>query len=449
MSGRLSAFRPAKALAGAATLSLVIGFGMTSANAASADTYRQLALFGDVFEQLRKEHVSPKSDKELIEGALNGMLRSLDPHSSYLSAEAYREMTTHYSGEFGGLGIEVSMENELLKVVAPIDDTPAAKAGVLAGDIITSINGETVRGLSLEAAVKKMRGGVNTPITLTLQRAQAAKPIEITLVRDVIRVRNVKYRVENDVGYVKIATFTNRTAEDVGAAIAAIRKEIPSDRLKGYVLDLRLNPGGPLDQAINVSDAFLERGLIVSVRGRTPEDISRFSARKGDDTGGKPVIVLINGGSASAAEIVAGALQDHRRATVIGTRSFGKGSVQTIFPLNEAGALRLTTALYYTPSSTSIQGKGITPDITVEQPLPDELKGLATPGESTLQGHIKGAEEDAGGSGSASYVPPDPKDDVQLNLALALLRGEKADPAFPPRADKTALIKEGPARALQ
>jgi C-terminal peptidase prc len=368
------------------------------------------------------------------------MLTSLDPHSSYLNPEAAKDMRVQTKGEFGGLGIEVTMENELVKVITPIDDTPAAKAGVLAGDYIAKIDGEEVRGLTLNDAVEKMRGPVNTPIKLTILRQGADKPIELTVVRDIIKVKAVKYRVENDIGYMKITSFTEKTYDDLENAIENIKKQVPNDKLKGYVLDLRLNPGGLLDQAVSVSDAFLDRGEIVSTRGRDPKDVTRFDAKAGDDIGAKPLIVLVNGGSASASEIVAGALQDLRRATVVGTQSFGKGSVQTIIPLGENGALRLTTALYYTPSGKSIQGKGITPDIKVDQPLPPELQGRdLTRGESDLKGHIKGADESDTGSGSAAYVPPDPKDDLQLIYAEQLLRGQKTDPAFPPNPEKAVL----------
>ena len=271
---------------------------------------------------------------------------------------------------------------------------------------------------------------------------EADKPIELTIVRDIIAVKAVKSRVEGDVGYLRIISFTEKTYDDLEAAIAKIKEEVPADKLKGYVLDLRLNPGGLLDQAINVSDAFLERGEVVSTRGRNEDETRRFNATPGDDIDGKPVIVLVNGGSASASEIVAGALQDLRRATVLGTRSFGKGSVQTIIPMGEAGALRLTTALYYTPSGKSIQGTGITPDITVEQPLPPELQGkLETAGESSLRGHIQGQSETEQGSGSSAYVPPEAKDDVQLQYALELLRGQKTDPAFPANPEKAELKK--------
>ncbi|MCA0278928.1 MAG: S41 family peptidase [Proteobacteria bacterium] len=430
----------AGALMGASAMSLVYGAPGSAANAAGSETYRQLAIFGDIFERVRGQYVTPPDEKSLIENAINGMLTSLDPHSSYLNAEAAKDMRVQTKGEFGGLGIEVTMENELVKVITPIDDTPAAKAGVLAGDYISKIDGDEVRGMTLNDAVEKMRGLVNTPIKLTILRKGADKPIDLTITRDVIKVKAVKYRVENDVGYMKITSFTEKTYDDLHDAILQIKKQIPKDKLKGFVLDLRLNPGGLLDQAVSVSDTFLDRGEVVSTRGRDPKDITRFDARPGDEIDGDPLIVLINGGSASASEIVAGALQDHRRATVVGTQSFGKGSVQTIIPLAENGALRLTTALYYTPSGKSIQGKGITPDIKVDQPLPADLQGRdVTRGESELKGHIKGAEENDQGSGSSAYVPPEPKDDIQLQYALELLRGTKTDPAFPPNPDKAVM----------
>ncbi len=430
----------AGALMGASAMGVVYGAGGSTAIAAGSETYRQLAIFGDVFERVRAQYVTPPDEKKLVESAINGMLSSLDPHSSYLNPEAAQDMRVQTKGEFGGLGIEVTMENDLVKVISPIEDTPAARAGVLAGDYISEIDGEEVRGLTLSDAVEKMRGAVNTPIKLTILREGADKPIKLTIVRDVIKVKAVRYRVDNDVGYMKINSFTEKTYDDLEDAIKSIKKQVPEDKLKGYVLDLRLNPGGLLNQAVDVSDAFLDRGEVVSTRGRDPKDVTRFDAAPGDDIDGKPLIVLINGGSASASEIVAGALQDHRRATVVGTQSFGKGSVQTIIPLGENGALRLTTALYYTPSGKSIQGTGITPDIEVDQPLPDELKGRdVTRGESDLRGHIQGADESDKGSGSAAYVPPDPKDDVQLNYAIDLIEGKKTDPSFPASPDKAVM----------
>jgi carboxyl-terminal processing protease len=308
------------------------GFG-TSAKAAAADTYRQLNLFGDVFERVRADYVEKPDDTKLIESAINGMLAGLDPHSSYMEPKAFRDMQVQTRGEFGGLGIEVTMEDGLIKVVAPIDDTPAAKAGVMANDIITKLDEEQVQGLTLNQAVEKMRGPVNTKIKLTIMRKGQDKPVEVSITRDVIRVRAVRSRQEDDVGYIRVTQFNEQTTENLRKAITDLQGQIPADKLKGFVVDLRNNPGGLLDQAISVSDTFLERGEIVSTRGRNAEETQRFSARAGDLTKGKPVIVLINGGSASASEIVAGALQDHRRATLLGTRSFGKGSVQTIIPL--------------------------------------------------------------------------------------------------------------------
>ncbi|MGF0539865.1 S41 family peptidase [Agrobacterium sp. ES01] len=429
------------ALMGATAMSLVYSAGIP-AQAAGGSTYKELSIFGDVFERVRAQYVTPPDEDKLVESAINGMLTSLDPHSSYLNPEAAADMQTQTRGEFGGIGIEVTMENELVKVIAPIDDTPGQRAGILAGDFISEINGEAVRGLSLEDAVDKMRGAVNTPIKLTIIREGADKPIELTVTREIIAIRAVKSRVEGDVGYVRVISFTEKTYDDLEKAITKIKEEVPEDKLKGYVLDLRLNPGGLLDQAIYVADAFLERGEVVSTRSRDPDDTRRFNATPGDLTDGKPVIVLVNGGSASASEIVAGALQDLRRATVLGTRSFGKGSVQTIIPMGNRGSLRLTTALYYTPSGRSIQGTGITPDIKVEQPLPEELKGkMRSEGESSLPGHIKGNAETDEGSGSVAYVPENKDDDVQLNYALDLLRGKKTDPSFPPNTEKPVATK--------
>jgi carboxyl-terminal processing protease len=405
-----------------------------SAKAAAADTYRQLNLFGDVFERVRADYVEKPEDSKLIEQAINGMLNGLDPHSSYMDPKSFRDMQVQTRGEFGGLGIEVTMEDGMVKVVAPIDDTPAAKAGVMANDIITQLDGEQVQGLTLNQAVDKMRGPVNTKIKLTIMRKGQDKPIEVSITRDVIRVRSVRMRTEgDDVGVVRISQFNEQTTEGVRKSIADITAQIQSDKLRGFIIDLRNNPGGLLDQAISVSDAFLERGEIVSTRGRNAEETQRYSAKAGDLTKGKPVIVLINGGSASASEIVAGALQDHKRATILGTRSFGKGSVQTIIPLgNNNGALRLTTARYYTPSGKSIQAKGIVPEIEVLQDVPDELKARAdSKGEASLRGHLK-TQEGEEKTGSQSYIPPDAKNDKALNMALDLLRGKTTNPAFPP-----------------
>jgi len=429
------------AAAGAA-LTLLISqprmvFMGAAAKAAVADTYRQLNLFGDVFERVRSDYVERPDDSKLVESAINGMLQGLDPHSSYMDPKSFKDMQIQTRGEFGGLGIEVTMEDGLVKVVAPIDETPAAKAGVMAGDIITHLDDEPVQGLTLNQAVEKMRGPVNTKIRLKIMRKGQDKPTEITIVRDIIRVRSVRSRVESDdVAYIRLTQFNEQTTEGLKKAITDMTAQIGNDKLKGYVLDLRNNPGGLLDQAISVSDAFLEKGEIVSTRGRNAEETQRFNARAGDLTKGKPVIVLINGGSASASEIVAGALQDHKRATVLGTRSFGKGSVQTIIPLGSGnGALRLTTARYFTPSGTSIQAKGIKPDVEVLQDVPDELKARTdTKGEASLRGHLKAEGDEQ--TGSQSYIPPDPKDDKALKMAVDLLRGTTTNAAFPPDAKR-------------
>ena len=412
----------------------------STARAATSDTYRQLNLFGDVFERVRSDYVEKPDDSKLIESAISGMLTGLDPHSSYMDAKSFRDMQVQTRGEFGGLGIEVTMEGGLVKVVSPIDDTPASRAGILANDIITTLDGEAVQGLTLNQAVDKMRGPVNTKIKLKIIRKGADKPIEVTLTRDNIRVRSVRARVEGgDIGYIRITTFNEQTTEGLKRELASLTKQIGDDTLKGFILDLRNNPGGLLEEAVTVSDAFLDRGEIVSTRGRNAEETQRRVAHPGDLTKGKKLIVLINGGSASASEIVAGALQDHKRATLIGTRSFGKGSVQTIIPLGSGnGALRLTTARYYTPSGRSIQAKGIEPDIEVLQDVPEELKARTdTKGEASLRGHLKG---DAGKeqTGSQSYVPPDAKDDKALKMADDLLHGIKVNAQAPAPADKAA-----------
>ena len=405
----------------------------SAARAAVSDTYRELNLFGDVFERVRADYVERPDDSKLVESAINGMLAGLDPHSSYMDPKSFRDMQVQIRGEFGGLGIEVTMEEGLMKVVAPIDDTPAAKAGVMANDVITHLDDEAVQGLTLNQAVDKMRGPVNTKIKLTIMRKGAEKPIEVSIVRDIIRVKSVRWHPQgSDIGYIRITQFNEQTTDGLKQAINELNAQLGADKIKGYVVDLRNNPGGLLDQAISVSDTFLEKGEIVSTRGRNPEETQRFNARPGDTTKGKPVIVLINGGSASASEIVAGALQDHKRATLIGTRSFGKGSVQTIIPLGAGnGALRLTTARYYTPSGRSIQAKGISPDIEVLQDVPDNLKAQTdSKGEASLRGHLKtqGSEE----TGSQSYVPPNETDDKAIKMALDLLRGTASNAAFPP-----------------
>jgi len=329
------------------------------------ETFRQLELFGDIFERVRAQYVDEAADKDLIEAAINGMLQSLDPHSSYLNEDSFRDMQVQTRGEFGGLGIEVTMEQGLVRVVSPIDETPAARAGLEAGDFITHLDGESVLGLTLSDAVDRMRGRVGSDIELTIRR-EGAEPFDVTVTRDVVRIRSVRSRVEGKVGYIRVTTFNEQTMDGVESSMASLREELGNEMI-GLVLDLRRNPGGLLDQAVKVSDAFLDQGEIVSTRGRDPDAAQRFNATKGDLAEGLPIVVLINGGSASASEIVAGALQDHKRAVVMGTESFGKGSVQTIMPISGHGALRLTTAKYYTPSGRSIQLTSITPDIIVEQ----------------------------------------------------------------------------------
>lgn len=409
-----------------------------SAHAAPQDLYKQLNLFGDVFDRVRTEYVEIPEDQKLIESAIQGMLTSLDPHSGYLNAKTFKDMQVNTRGEFGGLGIEVTMEEGLVKVVTPIDETPAAKAGVMSGDLITHLDDEPIMGLTLQQAVEKMRGAVNTSIKLRIKRGQQKDPVELSIVRDIIRIKAVRSREEGgDVGYVRITQFNEQAFENMKAAIAQIQKDIPEDKLKGFIIDLRNNPGGLLDQAISISDAFLDKGEIVSTRGRQKDNINRVNARPGDVTNKKPIIVLINGGSASASEIVAGALQDQKRATILGTRSFGKGSVQTIIPIGQNGALKLTTARYYTPSGRSIQAQGIDPDINSVQDIPENLKGKdETKGEAGLAGHLKNGENEK--SGSSAYIPPDPKDDKQLTHALDLLRGIKNHANFPPNPNSVA-----------
>ena len=407
--------------------------------AAGANTYSQLNLFGEVFERVRSAYVEKPDDGKLVEGAINGMVTSLDPHSRYMNATAWREMQETTHGEFGGLGLEVTMEDGLVKVVAPIDDTPAAKAGIMSGDLITRIDDDAVQGLTLEQAVTKMKGPVDTKTRLKIIRNGAELPNEVSLMREIIRVRPVRYHTEGDnIGYIRISSFNEQATDGLRKAIADISKQIPQDRLAGYVIDLRNNPGGLLDQAVSVSSAFMPRGEVVSTRGRTAEETQRYTARGGDLTKGKPLVVLINGGSASASEIVAGALHDYKRATLIGTRSFGKGSVQTIIPLGSGnGALALTTARYFTPSGHSIQALGITPDIEVLQDVPDELKGrVELKGEASMRGHLsaEGGEQ----AGSQSYVPPAEKDDKALAAAYNQLRGVTVNANVPSPA-KTAV----------
>jgi carboxyl-terminal processing protease len=411
----------------------------TAARAAvESGTYSKLNLFGDVFERVRTDYVEKPDDSKLMEGAINGMISSLDPHSRYMNAKGWSDMQETTHGEFGGLGIEVTMEDGFVKVVTPIDDTPAAKAGIMSGDVITQIDDDAIQGLSLDQAVAKMKGPANSKIKLKIVRKNADAPIDVALVREVIRVRPVRYHTDGgDIGYIRITSFNEQTTDGLRKAITEISKEIPQDKLAGYVVDLRNNPGGLLDQAVSVSSTFMNRGEVVSTRGRTPEETQRFTARGGDLTKGKPLVVLINGGSASASEIVAGALHDHKRATLIGTRSFGKGSVQTIIPLGSGnGALALTTARYYTPSGRSIQAQGVVPDLEVLQVVPDELKTRAElQGEASMRGHLA-APEGTEQTGSQSYVPPSEKDDKALTAAFNQLRGVTVNANAPTAAKR-------------
>jgi carboxyl-terminal processing protease len=409
--------------------------------APSEDTYRLLELFGNVFDRVRRDYVEDVSDQKLIEAAINGMLTDLDPHSSYLPADSFKDMQVQTRGEFGGLGIEVTMENGWVKVVSPIDDTPAFRAGLQPGDFITHLEGKPIMGMTLQEAVEQMRGKVGTDLTISIRR-EGVEPFDVTLTRDVIEIRSVRERVEGDVGYIRITSFNEKTSSGLESAIEKLRKEIGDDRLKGYVLDLRNNPGGLLDQAVAVSDAFLDQGEIVSTRTRHAEETQRFNARAGDLADGLPVVVLINDGSASASEIVAGALQDHRRAIVVGTKSFGKGSVQTIIPMPGHGAMRLTTARYYTPSGRSIQAVGIEPDIEVKQLRLAEVETLHRRAEADLRGALRNDHggkpddaEDGATDGAAPEAPGDDTgdgadagaeqkvDDYQLARALDILRG--------------------------
>lgn len=426
----------------AAFLTFSVGVSAAETKTASKpeDTYQLLNLFSDVFEKVRSDYVEETTDEELIKSAIQGMLSSLDPHSSYMDADRFKDMQVQTKGQFGGLGIQVTMdESGAIKVISPIDDTPAFRAGLKAGDLILELDGETVLGMTLNDAVDKMRGPVGTDIKITVRRGEK-KPFSVTLTRAIIHVESVRSRLEGEVGYVRITSFTERTEAGLKKAIDSFNTEL-GDRLKGIVLDLRNNPGGLLDQAIAVSDAFLERGEVVSTRSRRIEDINRYNARPGDLADGLPLVVLINGGSASASEIVAGALQDHGRAIILGTRSFGKGSVQTIVPLGQHGAMRLTTSRYFTPSGRSIQAVGIEPDILVEAAKIEKIEQPAHQRrEADLRGRLdnpgqngektNGAKPAAKPSDTPAETPAEetdettaPTEDYQLSRALDLIRG--------------------------
>ena len=417
-----------------------------------AETYRLLNLFGDVFERVRAEYVEPVNDRDAIENAIQGMLSSLDPHSSYLNQRSFRDMQTQTRGEFGGLGIEVTQEGGYIKVISPIDETPAARAGVKPGDFITHLNGTSVQGLTLQEAVEQMRGQRGTQIKLTIRRQGAERPLELTLTRDVIRPQVVRFRLEEgNLGYVRITSFNEQTEAGLRRALQQLKQQAQGG-LKGLVLDLRNNPGGLLDQAVQVTDDFLTQGEIVSTRARRQEDAQRWNAKPGDIADGLPIVVLINSGSASASEIVAGALQDHRRAVVLGVKSFGKGSVQTVMPIPGNGAIRLTTARYYTPSGRSIQGTGIEPDIEVlatreetraGQPQRDReadlRRSLRNDGQAETRAPIPPPPLNlpAGlvervvrqpAEGAPAFDPTKPETDHQLQQALVLLRGMASAP---------------------
>ncbi|MFN0113969.1 MAG: S41 family peptidase [Paracoccaceae bacterium] len=362
-----------------------------------SSVYEELDLFGDIFERIRSQYVEPVDDKKLIEAAINGMLTSLDPHSGYLAAKDFDDMRVQTRGEFGGLGIEVTQEEGFVKVVSPIDGTPASQAGIKAGDFITHVNGESVLGLTLDQAVEMMRGPVGSEIVVTIAREGTEQPFDVSIIRDTIKLTAVKARLEGTTVVARITTFNDQTFPNLEEGLKkAIADAGGIGKVSGVVIDLRNNPGGLLTQAIKVSDAFLDKGEIVSTRGRSPQDSERWNAEPGDLTDGKPIVILINGGTASASEIVTGALQDHRRAIVVGTKSFGKGSVQTVIPLKSDGAMRLTTARYYTPSGRSIQSLGISPDIWVDQPPPPPADETAKAEESSAtrlrsEGDLRGA----------------------------------------------------------
>ena len=404
-----------------------------------SEVYTDLQLFGQVFDRIRAEYVDVPDERELIHAAINGMLTSLDPHSTYLDPRAYEDTRVDTTGEFGGLGIEVTMEEGVIKVVSPIDDTPAARAGMLPNDLIVELNGQQVYGMTLNEALEIMKGPKGTDITLTVVREGVDEPLTIELTRDIIPLVAVRSYVEQGVGVMRLIRFSEQAYVGIEKAIKGFYDDNDGKPPKGLILDLRNNPGGLVDQAIAVSDAFLARGAVVLTRGRIEELDARYDARPDDlDAWIKdlPIVVLINGGTASAAEIVAGALQDQKRATLVGTRSYGKGSVQSIISLGADGAMKLTTARYYTPDNRSIQAAGITPDIEVLQDVPEELKGRdEIIGEAALSGQIGGGTEEEATTGSSIYVPREREEDTQLQYAVRLILGEETNEAFPPKAE--------------
>jgi carboxyl-terminal processing protease len=403
------------------------------------EIYADLNLFGEIFDRIRAEYVDPPNEEELIRAAIQGMLTSLDPHSGYLPPVDYDEAREDISGQFGGLGVEIIMEENVIKVVSPIDETPAARAGIMANDLIVQIDDEPVDGMTQDEAVSKMRGPVGTDVRITIVREGVSEPLEFELTRDTISMRAVRWSMEGDVAVLRLARFSEQAYIGIERAIEDIYKERDNVPPKGIILDLRNNPGGLVDQSVYVADAFLNRGAVVLTRGRTDRESARYDAQP-DELDAKvadvPMVVLINGGSASASEIVAGALQDHKRATVVGTRSFGKGSVQSIISLGPDGAMRLTTARYYTPNNRSIQALGITPDIDIRQVVPEEFQGRdEIIGEAGLEGHITIEGQEEATAGSSVYVPADPAEDSQLQYAIRLINGEETNPAYPPRQE--------------
>jgi carboxyl-terminal processing protease len=410
------------------------------------EIYGDLNLFGEIFDRIRAEYVDPPDEQELIRAAIQGMLTSLDPHSGYLPPADYDDMREDTSGEFGGLGIEVTMEEGVIKVISPIDDTPAARAGIMANDLIIELDGVQVQGLTLDEAVAKMRGPIGTSINVTVFREGLDEPLDFELTRAVIAMRAVRWSMEGgetegegDVAVLRLARFSEQAFVGIEKALKDIYAQREDVAPTGIILDLRNNPGGLVDQSVYVADAFLKQGAVVLTRGRIAEESARYDARP--DTldamiAEVPLVVLINGGSASASEIVAGALQDHKRATVVGTRSFGKGSVQSIISLGPDGAMRLTTARYYTPNNRSIQALGITPDIEVKQVVPEEFQGRdEIIGEAGLAGHITIDGQEENSVGSSVYVPAEKAEDTQLQYAIRLVKGEETDTAFPPKAE--------------
>ncbi|MBN9310371.1 MAG: S41 family peptidase [Devosia sp.] len=444
---RLTPLRIVASLAAVFTLGLacapLIAQDQTAATApasgprTSDEVYSDLDLFGEVFDRIRAEYVEAPDERKLIHAALQGMLTSLDPHSSYMEPVEYSDVQEDTTGQFGGLGIEVQMEEGVIKVVSPIDDTPAAKAGILAGDLIVELDGTQVQGLTLDQAVEKMRGPVGTKIKVTVVRDGVTDPLTFELTRDVIATRAARLTMQGDVAVIRLARFSEQAFPGIKKTIDDAYKQL-GKAPKGIILDLRNNPGGLVDQAVSVSDAFLHQGAVVLTRGRIDSESSRYDAKPDaldEKLADVPMVVLINGGSASAAEIVAGALQDHKRATLVGTRSFGKGSVQSIIPLGADGAMRLTTARYYTPNNRSIQASGIQPDIVITQDVPAEFKGRdEIIGEAALPGQIGGGTEEKATVGSSVYVPAEADKDNQLQYAIKLIEGTETNPAYPPKS---------------